>query len=189
MNKSARSTSPSAHLVKYFIATLFAIMTLTISACGWHLRGTTGSTVSFDSIHISTSNRHTELVRQLQKQLKASGVEIVDSATDAAYNLVIFNQQSKRRTATVSASARVSERSLTEKAQFMLVDQNGHKAIPLTDVMVERVYEYNENDVLATNDEARMLKREMSGELARQIFSRLRRVNLPAKTKTDAPAS
>jgi LPS-assembly lipoprotein len=165
---------------------LIAILLLTTTACGWHLRGTAGNTVSFKRIHISAANLHSDLVRQLQRQLEASDVEVVESTTDAMYSLVIVKENSKRRTATVSASARVSERSLTEWAEFLVLNRQGGSVIPLTKVMVERVFEYDENNVLATNDEAQMLKREMRSELARQIYNRLRQLKNPDKA-VDAP--
>ena len=161
---------------------LMALLMLNITACGWHLRGSGGNTLSFEHIHVSTSNPRSELVRQLKRQLAASDVTVVENATEADFSLVILKENSQRRTATVSGSARVSERSLIEKAEFLVLNKKGGQVVPLTHVMVERVFEYNENNVLATDDEARMLKREMRGELARQIYNRLRQLKITAKT-------
>ncbi len=166
---------------------LIGVLLLATTACGWHLRGTAGNTVTFKRMHISAANLHSDLVRQLQRQLEASDVTIVKNATEATYSLVIVKEDSDRRTATVSASARVSERSLTERAQFLVLNRQGESIIPLTKVMVERVFEYNENNVLATNDEADMLRREMRSDLARQIYNRLRLIkNTTDKNTTDA---
>jgi len=165
MNKRLTSTA--------FIAFLI----LATSACGWHLRGAVDGGINFDSMHISTADPNSDLTRRLRRQLEASDVEIMENATQATYSLVIVKEDSSRRTATVSASARVSERSLTETAVFLVLDKHGSSAIPRSTVRVERVYEYNEDNVLATNDEAELLKREMKGELARQIYNRLRQLN------------
>lgn len=167
---------------------LIATLLLTSSACGWRLRGGVSGNVHFEHIYIRSSDLNGELVRQLKRQLEASGVKIMDKASEAFYSLIIVKENSKRRTATVSASARVSERSLTEQVQFMVVDKQGNSVIPPSTVRTERVFEYNENNVLATNDEAHMLKREMKIELARQIYNRLRQLNNPTET-SDAPAS
>jgi len=93
---------------------LVALLMLITTACGWHLRGSGGNTLRFERLHISASNLHSELVRQLKRQLEASDVTIVENATDANFSLVILKENSRRRTATVSASARISERSLIE---------------------------------------------------------------------------
>lgn len=156
-----------------------ALICLAVTACGWHLRGVEGNTIAFDRIHISTANPHSDLVQQLIRQLQASDVTVVANVTEAQYSLVIVKEDSQRRTATVSASARVSERSLTESVQYLVVDNKGQPVVPETKISVERVFEYNENNVLATNDEAQMLKREMRSDLARQIYNRLRHLKRP----------
>lgn len=164
-----------------------ALLLVLSSACGWHLRGSEGHTVAFERLHISSPNLHGDLVRQLTRQFEASGVELVESATGASYSLVIMNEDAQRRTATVSASARVSERSLTEIVEFVVLDRQGAPVIPRSKVMVERIFEYDESNVLAADDEARLLKREMQEDLARQIYNRLRLLKKPASA--NAPAS
>ncbi|HCO59305.1 MAG TPA: hypothetical protein DIT58_03850 [Porticoccaceae bacterium] len=158
---------------------LLAVICLATTACGWHLRGAEGNAIAFERIHISTANPHSDLVQQLKRQLQASDVSVVANVTEAQYSLIIVKEDSRRRTATVSASARVSERSLTEWAEYLVVDSKGQPVVPQTKISVERVFEYNENNVLATNDEAGMLKREMRSDLARQIYNRLRRLKRP----------
>lgn len=164
-----------------------ALLLLLTSACGWHMRGSEGHSIAFDSLHISASNLRSDLVLQLTRQFKASGVELVENATAASYSLVIMKEDAQRRTATVSASARVSERSLTESVDFVVLDRQGAPVIPRTRVVVERIFEYDENNVLAADDEARLLKREMQEDLARQIYNRLRLLKKPEAA--NAPAS
>ena len=176
MNKSA------AHIC------MITLLLLTTTACGWHLRGSAGNVLNIESIYISAASQQSDMLRQLKRLLSASEVELVESATGADYRLVIVKEDSTRRTATVSASARVSERALTEYVEFLVLDQEGLPVIEHTRLSVERIFEYNENNVLATDDEAGLLKREMEAELARQIYNRLRQLNKAARA-VDAPAS
>lgn len=168
---------------------LFALCVLATSSCGWHLRGSGGGAMAFDSLHISATDQRSVLVQQLTRQLESSGINLFNNATEATYSLVILGENSEQRTATVSASARVSERSLTEQAAFLVLDKSGTPVIPRTSVSVERIYEYNEDNVLATDDEAELLKREMSVDLARQIYNHLRRLKKTKAVVADAPAS
>lgn len=166
----------SHRLTKLFLA---AAICLAMTACGWHLRGAEGNIVAFERLHISTADPHSDLVQQLKRQLEASDVSVVANATEAQYSLVIVKEDSQRRTATVSARARVSERSLTEWVEYLVLDSRGHPVVPKTKINVERIFEYNEDNVLATNDEALMLQREMRADLARQIVNQLRRLKRP----------
>ncbi|HBD13439.1 MAG TPA: hypothetical protein DCZ13_14915 [Porticoccaceae bacterium] len=165
---------------------LFCVVALALNACGWQLRGSSG-VVTFDRLHISAKNPDSGVVRNLERQLEASGVTLVDEARDADYSLVIVNEHSSNRAATISSSARISERSLTESVVFQVLDASGKQIYPRTRASVERVYEYDENNILATDDEARLLKKEMHDDLARQIYNRLRQ--LRGQPPANAPAS
>jgi len=155
---------------------------LTLSACGWQLRGT-GSAATIDRLHLSASEPNSTFTQTLERYLRSSGIELVDNATDAQYTLKLIKEKSKRRTATVSASARISERLLEEQVEYLVSKPDGTLAIERSTASVERIYEYNEDNVLATEDEAQLLKREMYNDLARQIANRLQHLNKGAASK------
>ena len=161
---------------------------LTLSACGWQLRGASGD-ATIDRLYLSTSTPNSEFTRIFTRYLRSSGTELVDSATDAEYTLKIIKENSKRRTATVSASARISERLLEEQLEYLVTRADGSMAIERSTASVERIYEYNEDNVLATEDEAQLLKREMHNDLARQVANRLRYLNSGAASKAPAPSA
>ena len=165
------------------LSALFLLLTL--SACGWQLRGASGTSgaATIDRLHVESSNANSGFVRVLERYLRGSGIELIDSAATAEYTLKIVKEKSKRRTATVSASARISERLLEEQVEYLVTKLDGSVAIERSTASVERIYEYNEDNVLATEDEARLLKREMYNDLARQISNRLRRLNKGAASK------
>lgn len=155
---------------------------LTLSACGWQLRGA-GGEVSIARLYLNSNTPDSAFTRVLERYLRGSGTELVDSASKAEYSLNIIKEKSKRRTATVSASARISERLLEEQVEYLVTRSDGSVAIERTTASVERIYEYNEDNVLATEDEARLLKNEMYNDLARQIANRLRHLNQGVASK------
>ncbi len=154
---------------------------LTLSACGWQLRGT-GGEATIARLHLHSSTPDSAFSRILERYLQSSGIELVDNIALAEYSLNIIKEKSKRRTATVSASARISERLLEEQVQYLVTRPDGSIAIERSSASVERIYEYNEDNVLATEDEARLLKNEMYNDLARQIANRLRHIKSPPST-------
>jgi len=168
------------------LSTIFLLLTL--SACGWQLRGASGET-AIDRLYLSTNTPDSEFTRVFERYLRSSGTVLVDSAADAEYTLRIIKEKSKRRTATVSASARISERLLEEQVEFLVSKPDGTMAIERTTASVERIYEYNENNVLATEDEAQLLKREMYSDLARQVANRLRHLGKGVASKAPAPSA
>ena len=154
------------------------LLLLTLSACGWQLRGA-GQEATIERLHIDSRTPNSHFMRVLKPYLQSSGIELVNSASNAEYSLKIIQEKSKRRTATVSASARISESLLEERVDYLVAHSDGSLALERTTAFVERIYEYNEDNVLSTEDEAQLLKREMYNDLARQISNRLRHLHKP----------
>ena len=63
---------------------------------------------------------------------------------------------------------------LTEDVDFMITDNNGNELASLTTVSIERVYEFNEQDILASSNEERRIRNEMHKDIARKILNRIR---------------
>lgn len=169
---------------------LIALLTATLATgCGWHLRGAS-DLPALGSVYISAQQTGSELVANLRDDLRSGGIALVDSAGDANYRLVILEQRSDSRTATVNVGARVAELMLTEEADFIVLDSHGEPALARSTASVERTFEYTEGNALASDDETLLIKSEMQADLAHQILNRLNRVRKTqaASPTVDAPA-
>lgn len=158
-----------------------------LGGCGWQLRGHGDAPQHIDSLHIGGRITDRELLRELERDLDALGIARKASATQAQYSLVFLDQKSKRRTATLSGRARTAELELIEEIQFTLLANDGSEVIPPATVRDDRVFEYNEDDVLATDDEARLVRSEMRANLVRQIIGYLQRVGPRPPANAPAP--
>ncbi len=166
---------------------LALLMAVVGSGCGWQLRGHSDAPQNVDSLHIGGRPIDNELMRELERNLQALDIELKESAKDAQYSLVILDQRSKRRTATISGQARISELEISEELKFTVLAADGTEVTPPTTVSDERVFEYDENNVLATDDEARLLRREMRTSLVRQLINYLQRIGPRAASHAAAP--
>lgn len=166
---------------------LFVLLgTLLAAGCGWHLRGASDAPGNIESLHISARNLESDLVEDLRRALVSNGITVAKNAPEAKYSLVLLAENSDRRTASIGASARVAELLLTESADFLILAADGTQVLGRTTVTTERLFEYNEDNVLATDDEALLLRAEMRSELVRKILNRLRFVS--HRTSDNAPA-
>jgi LPS-assembly lipoprotein len=163
------------------------VLLMAVAGCGWQLRGHGDAPQYVDSLYIGGRPIDNELKTELERSLRAFGIELKDNAKDAQYSLVMLDQRSKRRTATLSGQARISEQELSEELKFTVRAADGAEIIPPTTISDERVYEYDENNVLATDDEARLLRKEMRTSLVRQLINYLQRIG-PRTPDKDAPA-
>lgn len=160
------------------------LVALLVSGCGWHLRGYGDAPQTFSSIYIGSKNSHSELVRELGRAFKSQGIDVKANANEAEYGLIIIDERRKRRTATVSGSARISEQELTESVDYSVLNSDGSIALPLTTATVDRIFEYNEDNILATDDEAQLLRREMQRDLVRQMLNRLQNLGKTSASST-----
>ena len=157
------------------IQPLLLVATLVlVTACGWQLRNTQIIPQSLGSLHLSSADSHSNLIAELTRALDVYGVKVVTDADDANYSVVIVDFKSTRRIGTTNASARVAEYQLNEEVEFLIVDAKGNNLIPLSTASVERVYEFNERDVLASDNEEQLVKEEMRADIIYQILNRLR---------------
>lgn len=158
--------------------TLFMTLLITALAagCGWQLRGKGMLPEGLDRLHVVSRDSSGDLARELSRALASAGVEVVDSTADAELSLVILQERSLVRVATVNEQARVSEQELSEKAAFTVLNRAGETVLARSVVSVERIFEYDENNVLATQDERELLRREMRRDLVNQILNRLRQL-------------
>jgi len=147
-----------------------------LSACGWQLRGTGMIPDDLEALHISAQDSNGLLSRDLGRALKSAGVRVAESPADAELSLVIVQERSLVRVAAVNENARVSQQELIEEARFMIVNRVGEQLVPLSVVSSERVFEYDENNVLATQDERELIRGEMRRDLINQMLNHLRQL-------------
>jgi LPS-assembly lipoprotein len=153
---------------------LLCCLLVLVSACGWQLRNSQVVPENLGSLHLSAKDPHSALITELTRALNLYGVNVVPSAADARYSVVIVDFRRNRRIGTLNSSARVSEFQLNEDVDFFIVGANGSLLIPLSTASVERVYEFNEQDILASDNEERLVRDSMRAEIVRQILNRLR---------------
>lgn len=163
---------------------LILLLSFAMVGCGWQLRGKGMIPEGLETLYVESLDPNGKLSRDLSRALTSAGVTVPDSAADADLSLIIVRERSLVRVATVNENARVSEQELTEQAEFMIVDREGTAVIPQSLVSVERVFEYDEDNVLATQDERELIRSEMRRDLINQMLNRLRQLN----TRLDAPA-
>jgi LPS-assembly lipoprotein len=157
--------------IKTLVLTLIVLLT---ASCGWQLRNAQIVPENLGSLHLASNDPHSALIIELTRSLELYGVDVVASAADASYSVVIVDFRRTRRTSTINPSARVAEYQLNEDVDFLIVDSNGSQLVPLSTSSVERVYEFNEQDVLSSDNEERLVKSNMREEIVRQMLNRLR---------------
>ena len=150
------------------------LLTLTVTACGFQLRGQ--ATLPFETIFISFPAGHpigTDLKRLIKVGTKT---RIVDQAKAAEAILEIISVSNNKEIMSVSGGGRVREFELRYRVSFRLVDSKGVELIPTNEIALRRIIPFTDAQVVAKEGEEAMLVREMQGDSAIQIVRRLEAV-------------
>ena len=162
---------------------LLALMVvITISACGFGLRGIGGPSGS-ELVGRLYVEGEASLITPLRNALTAQQVQFAAFRREADTLVIIDNEIRNRREASVDASGRVSEYELLHSIDLLTVraadgvkagelEENAYEQRPQT-VSVIRDYTYDETLVLGKDDEERILRAEMSDELVRHLVLRI----------------
>ena len=166
---------------------LFAVcLVLTLSACGFHLRGSNGSfMLPFATMHIGLPDT-SPLAIDLKRYIRAIGsTEIVDTRDGADAALEVLSDPENTRTKTIlslNSNGRVREYQLGYSINFRVVDKAGNVLLAPTTISLTRPITFNEAQVLAKETEEASLYRDMRNDLVQQIMRRLAAIKpvLPA---------
>lgn len=169
--------------LKFVTGALLCVLVL--SACGFQLRGSSRQSGSqmVGQVYIDEQGS-VSITQQLRNGLTAQQVQFATFRKDAETVVMVSNEVLSRRVASVSASGRVREFELLHAVDLLTLRSRegvragelllGDETLPTPQtVSVIRDYTYDETDVLAKDDEERILRAEMKEELVRHLVLRI----------------
>lgn len=151
---------------------LWIAVALTLSACGFHLRGAMQLPEPLKSMKLDCPAVKERLFCQaLERQLASNGIDT--SADQADYELRILNVSTTRSTASIDERGVAREIQLNLAASFALVGADNSFLIPESVVSAFQSYQNDQTQVLGKGREEQQITRELSQQLALQILSRI----------------
>ncbi|MBW3508957.1 MULTISPECIES: LPS assembly lipoprotein LptE [Janthinobacterium] len=161
-------------------------LTVLLSACGFHLRGSNGSfMLPFATMYIGLPDT-SPLAIGLKRYIRAIGsTEVVSTKDGADAVLEVLNDPERNRTKTIlslNKNGRVQEYQLGYSINFRVLDKEGNQLLAPTTISLVRPITFDESQVLAKETEEAALYRDMRNDLVQQIMRRLAAIKpvLPA---------
>lgn len=168
---SSKNGGQKSMLSLLFTLLLTAVLTVLLSACGFHLRG--ASSFPFKTIFVAGPDS-TPLGLVLRRNLTSqSNIQLTTEANDADVVLDILSERPEKVILSLTVQGFVREYTLNSYLTFQVRDKSGQVVLPPTTIMASRVISYNENVVLSKAVEEAAFFKEMQGDLAQQIVRRL----------------
>ena len=152
---------------------LLIVLCSFLLGCGFQLRGTESASIPFESVYISALEGE-PIITELKHSIQNSGkTKVLDKPLDAEAILHIISVKYTKHIWSISGSGRVREFQLRYRVSYRLADSNGLEIVPPSVVNLSRILPYADAQVLAKQEEEKMLKREMYRDASQQIIRRL----------------
>lgn len=147
---------------------LLVMLTTLLAACGFQLRGTGVDDFALRELDLRARNAYGETVKDVRQALTGSGVRV---HAGAPYTLVLTRESEQQRTASYTSSARSAEYQLTSTLDYEI--RSGNLSLLSDRVEVQKVYVYDANNLIASDQEGQQLRRELRREQVQQLLMRL----------------
>ena len=156
-----------------------SLLLLTLSACGWHLRGseTAGNASAYNqplALSIRSTDNHGPLMNALRQQLHSYKVTEVAAGTSGAYGLELKELRLDKRAAGVGSDALVNVYELILFVDYQIQGPDKLLTSPNTRGSVSRTYNFDVNQANYSEQEEALILREMHRDLAQQILRRVK---------------
>ncbi|MAV31236.1 MAG: lipoprotein B transmembrane [Cycloclasticus sp.] len=151
--------------------TMLCLLSVSLMACGFKLRGAVDLPEELQKIYIAGS-QHSHLVRDLSEMLGYSA-EVVQNRTDADAVLVIKKEESDNRTLSVDSRGKVRESEMQYAVVYSLVKSNGDVLLDNETLLLVRDFIDDENDVIGRTNESVVISRDLKRDAAQQILRRI----------------
>jgi LPS-assembly lipoprotein len=151
---------------------LVALLGLSLSGCGYQLRGTQGLPADLAQAYVKA--RTAKLDNILSELIASSGATRVSLRTDASLIIIVDDEELSERLLSVDPNTgKAREFEVSYSVQFQ-VDAAGRNLIPRQRLRIVRDYVFDGDAVIGKSRERGVLQSEMRQDIARQIFNRIR---------------
>lgn len=147
---------------------LVILLAAALAGCGFQLRGT--ATLPFDTISVPAE---TPLAIDLQRHI-ASGTnaKVVPQTDNPQAVLALLGEGRERLILSLNAQGQVTEYELRYIVGFRVYSPKGTEFIPASQIVLRRPITFNDQ-VLAKEQEAELIYREMQQDMVQLIMRRL----------------
>jgi len=148
-----------------------------LSACGgWHLRGRGPGKIHFKTAFIKSANAR-KVSDALRQELYLRGVQVTTIRKNADVILELSGERFDRRVLSVdSKTGKVREIELGLQTYFAVRERNGKLLIPNSELSWQLDYVFDEDSLLATNEQANVVRRDLAETAATTLVLRLQAV-------------
>lgn len=144
-----------------------------LSACGFHLRGSEALPPEMAVTYIQSSNPFSTLVDDFAEALRTRGAKVTERLEDATAVLRIEANDKDRDVLSVNTSGKVLEYDLRQIIQFSVATAENLPIVESQTVSMRRAYLYKSTDVLGSEREKDAVRHTLQKNLVNMAMLRI----------------
>jgi LPS-assembly lipoprotein len=151
---------------------LLLLLALTLSACGFQLRGSYH--LPWETLAISGVPENNELYFQIKRSIEASSLtKVISDPKEAKASLVVLQNLQHKSILSLSGKGLVREFQLTRTFMYRIQDAQGKELLPASQIVQQRDMTFDDERIFAKEAEEAMIWREMQQDMVQQLLRRL----------------
>lgn len=150
------------------------VLALLLTACGYHLRGAYQIPKEMKNVYLQGESA--DLHQYFSRTLQSSSGQLVSSPEKAGIIVRFFNEKMQRRVLSLSARGRANDFELDYRLEYELVNKNNAVLLPRQPLEVRREYFNDQQEIIAKDNEEKVIRDEMYQQAVRTIINRARAV-------------
>lgn len=180
MKKIASNKLHTTRLAPRPLASLLLVTCcLLLASCGFHLRGTSSVALppELSTLRVTMGGAgYPPLLVEVRNALLALGnVRLTDDVSASVPVLQLHSESSVSQVLAIDSSGRISAYLLNYRVDYSLVSADKKPLLQNQSVKLQREYDFDRLNVLASEKQSEFLQGEMRRDVAQQILRRLAR--------------
>ena len=151
------------------------VLSVALGGCGFRLAGSERLPPVLAKPYLSVKDPYTDFSREFERELKGSGALLQDGRQDATATIEVTKDFIEQRTLAVSARNIPTDYELRYTVTFDVKGPD-NEILPPQTLTLSRDYSFEENELLAKEHEADILRAQMARDLATMAMRILSRV-------------
>jgi LPS-assembly lipoprotein len=151
---------------------LFLLLGLSLAGCGFHRQGVTPMPEVMKRMYVDATDQRTDFQLGLRHALEASGSELVEDAKLSTATLKVTRDESGQRVLSVSARNTPREYEVYYTVTYSVTSE-GRELLPPQTLTLTRDYGFNEQKLLAKEEEEEILREALARDLVGIVLRRL----------------
>jgi LPS-assembly lipoprotein len=143
-----------------------------LAGCGFHLQGATSMPPAMKVTYIDAEDERSTFLLTLERSLKASGSTITPNRAEATAVVRIEHDETGQRVLSVSAANKPTEYEIFYTIKYS-VTAEGKELLSTQTLTLTRDYSFDEETLLAKEQEEDILRQALANDLTGIVMSRL----------------